>query len=234
MKCNLYFKVPQTPPWELSSGSDSARDVAIVKKSRIRKLTWKLLVVYVAAILLVGIADPDPGKYLHWWFWPAMGLLAGGLSLRIWAAGHLQKNQVLTVTGPYAYVKNPLYVGTFLCLSGLCVLAQGSSENPSWPLRYANWILFGAGLLIFILYYVPYKKKREGDRLLRNFGEAWSHYDQSVPGYFPKLRRYDRASSIGWEGAKVVENSELWTTAAVSLLAAAILFNGSLLRLIGL
>ncbi|MDP6959084.1 MAG: methyltransferase, partial [Planctomycetota bacterium] len=114
-----------------------------MKKSRIRKLTWKLLVVYLAAILLVGIADPDPAKYLRWWFWPAMGLLVVGLSLRIWATGHLQKNQVLTVTGPYAYVKNPLYVGTFLCLAGLCILAQGSPENPSWPLRYANWICFG-------------------------------------------------------------------------------------------
>ena len=205
-----------------------------MKKSRIRKLTWKLLVVYLAAIMLVGIADPDPGKYLRWGFPPAMGLLAGGLSLRIWATGHLEKNRVLTVTGPYAYVKNPLYVGTFLCLAGLCVLAQGSPENPSWPLRYANWILFGTGLLVFVLYYVPYKKRREGDRLLRNFGEAWSHYDESVPGYFPKLRRYERASSNQWVGARVLENSELWTTGAVSLLAAAIVFNGSLLRWIGL
>jgi hypothetical protein len=32
--------------------------------------------------------------------------------LRIWASGHLVKNKVLTVTGPYAYVKNPLYIGT--------------------------------------------------------------------------------------------------------------------------
>ena len=70
---NYIFKAILTPQ-ELSSGSDSARDVAFMKKSRLRKLTWKLLVVYLAAILLVGIADPDPAKYLRWWFWPAINM----------------------------------------------------------------------------------------------------------------------------------------------------------------
>lgn len=210
-------------------GGNLLEMVANVKKSRFRKLTWKILVVYLAAIALVGFADPDPRKYLEWWFAPAMILLASGLAIRIWAAGHLVKNRVLTVTGPYAHVKNPLYVGTYLCLAGFCLLAQGAPEITTWYLRHANWILLAGSTLIFFLYYVPYKKKREGDRLLKNFGETWEHYDRNVPAYLPRIGRYDRAAAIRWSGAKVLENSELWTTAAVSALACAILFNGTLL-----
>ncbi len=202
-----------------------------MKKSRIRKITWKILVVYLAAIALIGFADPDPQKYLRWWFVPALSLLAAGLLIRIWAAGHLSKNKVLTVTGPYAYVKNPLYVGTYLCLAGFCLLAQGSSELTPGYLQQVNWILLGGGSLVFFLYYVPYKKKREGGRLSRVFGEAWAHYDQNVPGYLPRFRRYERAKPVRWRGSRVLENSELWTTAAVSLLVFAILFNGTLLRM---
>lgn len=210
-------------------GGNLLEIVANVKKSRFRKLTWKILVVYLAAIALVGFADPDPRKYLEWWFAPAMILLASGLAIRIWAAGHLVKNRVLTATGPYAHVKNPLYVGTYLCLAGFCLLAQGAPEITPWYLRHANWILLAGSTLIFFLYYVPYKKKREGDRLLKNFGETWEHYDRNVPAYLPRIGRYDRAAATRWSGAKVLENSELWTTAAVSALACAILFNGTLL-----
>src|SRR5258708_9886037 len=37
-----------------------------------------------------------------------------GLALRAWATGHLRKNDALAVTGPYAYTRNPLYLGSFL------------------------------------------------------------------------------------------------------------------------
>ena len=46
-------------------------------------------------------------------------LLAGvpvsifGLLLRAWAAGHLAKNQNLAISGPYSYIRNPLYAGTY-------------------------------------------------------------------------------------------------------------------------
>jgi len=41
--------------------------------------------------------------------WIGMALILLGEGIRIWAAGHLQKNEILTVTGPYAYVKIPLH-----------------------------------------------------------------------------------------------------------------------------
>ena len=44
-----------------------------------------------------------------------------GLALRAWAAGCLAKNQQLATGGPYAYTRNPLYIGTLLVAAGLAV-----------------------------------------------------------------------------------------------------------------
>src|ERR1700736_4031230 len=49
-----------------------------------------------------------------------------GLLLRGWAAGHLAKNQSLAVSGPYAFTRNPLYLGTLLVALGLVI----SSRQP--------------------------------------------------------------------------------------------------------
>ena len=56
----------------------------------------------------------------------AIGLPIGtlGLSLRAWAAGCLAKNQQLATGGPYAYTRNPLYLGTLVAAAGLIVAAR--------------------------------------------------------------------------------------------------------------
>ena len=59
--------------------------------------------VFVGAILLLLFAKPELIGIVV-----GMILIIMGEAIRIWAAGHLQKNEFLTVTGPYAYVKNPL------------------------------------------------------------------------------------------------------------------------------
>ena len=47
-----------------------------------------------------------------------------GLALRAWAAGHLAKNQRLAVSGPYAFTRNPLYLGTLITSMGLAVAGR--------------------------------------------------------------------------------------------------------------
>src|SRR5688500_18041734 len=135
-----------------------------MKLSRLRKITWRLILVYSLIIVLVVFAENDLKKYTRGWFWAGFALVVFGEWVRMWAAGHLVKNKVLTVTGPYAYVKNPLYIGTFLCMAGFAIMAKGNPAQSGW-LGYMNWILLGVGVLGFVVYYVPYKKKREGDRL---------------------------------------------------------------------
>lgn len=199
-----------------------------MKLSRLKKLTWKLFAVYALVVVLVAFADRSPDKWKEWPFWAGVVLLLASIWIRMWAAGHLVKNKVLTITGPYAYVKNPLYIGTFAGMIGFAVIARGRPGDV-WYFQHLNWILLGAALLLFVVQYVPYKKKREGSRLHDLFGEAWDHYDRSVPDYFPKLARYERAGDRPWSWSAACENSEQWTPFSVAGGVAAVIWNGWIL-----
>ena len=196
-----------------------------MKLSRLRKITFKLLFVYALVIVVIFAADPKPDKWRTTHFWVGIGFLLASLWIRMWAAGHLVKNKVLTVTGPYAYVKNPLYIGTFLGMVGFALLTIGPRKS-AWYHHYLNWIVLGLGLLVFVAYYIPYKKKREGDRLHDLFGEAWDHFDKAVPDYFPRLTRYERAQDRPWSWVATCENSEQWTPFAMAIGVAAVIWNG--------
>ena len=47
-----------------------------------------------------------------------------GRALRAWAAGHLEKNRTLAQSGPYAHVRNPLYLGTLTAAAGFAIAAR--------------------------------------------------------------------------------------------------------------
>jgi protein-S-isoprenylcysteine O-methyltransferase Ste14 len=145
--------------------------------------------IFIGAFLLVIFAKPHlPGILI------GLVLILLGEGIRIWAAGHLQKNEILTVTGPYAYVKNPLYIGTILITIGFCILAD-------------NIYLLAFATFIFCFHYIPYKKRIEGDRLKKIFGSQFEDYDQKVPDYLPRWRPYSNEKNP-WRFRNFVENSE--------------------------
>ncbi len=144
---------------------------------------------YIGAILLIFFAKPSmPGLLI------GMLLIFLGESIRIWAAGHLQKNEMLTVSGPYSYVKNPLYIGSIFITAGFCILAD-------------NIYLLAAAFFMFCFHYIPYKKKVEGDRLKKIFGNQYEEYDQAVPGYLPRWIPYPH-EKVSWQFKCFIENSE--------------------------
>lgn len=173
-------------------------------KERLRKVTLKTAPVYILSMALLFYARPQPRFFLI-----GLPLILSGESLRLWAAGHLSKNREVTTTGPYAYVKNPLYLGTFLMMIGFCLLA-------------GQWLILAAGLIVFFIYYVPFKKKREADRLREIFGSEWDEYDRSVPDYIPRFSPYERRGRRLWEWARVLSNSE-HETAAITLIGVAVI-----------
>lgn len=93
-----------------------------------------------------------------------------GLLLRGWAAGHLAKNEQLATGGPYAYIRNPLYVGTLLVAAGLVVATR----------RVELAILFGA---VFFLVYLPVIQNEE--QHLRKLFPSYDQYAQRVPALIP-------------------------------------------------
>jgi protein-S-isoprenylcysteine O-methyltransferase Ste14 len=157
------------------------------KRSWLRKA--RRIPLFIGAFLLVIFAEPTFAGILT-----GMILIFLGEGIRIWAAGHLQKNEVLTVTGPYAYVKNPLYIGSIFITTGFCIMAD-------------NIYLLAVAFFMFCFHYIPYKKKVEGDRLKRRFGSQYEDYDEKVPEYLPQRKRYsDQKGS--WQANHFIENSE--------------------------
>jgi protein-S-isoprenylcysteine O-methyltransferase Ste14 len=144
---------------------------------------------FIGALLLVLFARPNPAGMVI-----GVVLILAGETIRIWAAGHLRKNENLTVTGPYGHVKNPLYVGSILITTGFCILAD-------------NIYMLAAATLAFCFHYIPYKKRVEGDRLKRIFGSQYEDYDQKVPDYIPRWRHYSEEKA-SWSFSCFVENSE--------------------------
>ena len=157
------------------------------RKSWLRKV--RRIPLFIGAFLLVIFAKPQLlGISI------GMVLIFLGESVRIWAAGHLRKNEVLTVTGPYAYVKNPLYIGSILITAGFCILAD-------------NIYLLAAAYFMFCFHYIPYKKRVEEDRLKKHFGDQYEEYDEKVPEYLPRWTPYsDKKAS--WQFRCFIENSE--------------------------
>ena len=112
-------------------------------------------------------------------------IAAAGVALRAYAAGHLAKNQKLATSGPYAWTRNPLYLGSSLMGAGLAVAG-------------GNWILALACLILFAGIYWPVIR-REEEYLRREFGEVYIKYAQSVPLFLPSLRRPDGGGKFQWK-----------------------------------
>lgn len=93
-----------------------------------------------------------------------------GLLLRGWAAGHLAKNKDLAVSGPYAYLRNPLYAGTLITAAGLVVAAS-------------SWYLVPIFAAVFLLVYLPAIELEE--QHLRTLFPAYAGYAEKVNRFLP-------------------------------------------------
>lgn len=96
-----------------------------------------------------------------------------GLLLRAWAAGHIRKNSALATSGPYAFTRNPLYLGSFVLGLGFTI-ASG---------RWWLGLLFAA---LFLGIYLPVMRV-EATTLEELFGEDYNDYSRAVPLFFPRL-----------------------------------------------
>jgi len=97
-----------------------------------------------------------------------------GLLLRAWAAGHLEKNIRLATSGPYAWVRNPLYIGTLLVASGLVAASR----------RALLALLFA---LVFTLVYLPAIQLEE--EYLRKLFPEFGRYAGTVRALLPRRPR---------------------------------------------
>jgi protein-S-isoprenylcysteine O-methyltransferase Ste14 len=139
---------------------------------------WRVRLSYPCAVLVLWFARPTPRSIL---WGAALGLL--GLFVRARAAGHLHKQEVLTVTGLYAYTRNPLYFG-----SAILTLAAA----------IATWSPISAAILsiYFALFYSIVMRREEAELRLRH-AAAFDEYSRAVPLFFPRLT----AATLSFGGA---------------------------------
>jgi protein-S-isoprenylcysteine O-methyltransferase Ste14 len=133
-----------------------------------------------------------------YWSTPSAGSLAlgapislAGLLLRAWAAGHLAKNQNLAVSGPYAFTRNPLYLGTLLVAAGLVIASR----------QLLLAVLFAAA---FGLVYLPAIELEE--QHLRKLFPEYASYADRVPRLGFRIRT--ERSSRPFSGAQYLKNQE--------------------------
>ncbi len=132
-------------------------------------MRWRVRLGYPLAVAVLWFSNPTPRSIL-------VGGLVGvpGLFLRAYAAGFLRKHEVLTVAGPYAYTRNPLYFGS-------AILALGTGiASKSW--------LSGAILLIYFVIFYSIVMRREERELHTRYGASFEEYARAVPLFLPRLK----------------------------------------------
>ncbi|MCM2277507.1 MAG: isoprenylcysteine carboxylmethyltransferase family protein [Oligoflexia bacterium] len=105
--------------------------------------------------------------------WHGILLCFVGATLRFWASGYLRKDSRPAVGGPYAFVRNPLYLGTYLMALGTAMAIE-------------NWWLLGTMTVLFAVIY-HFIILDEETKLQKIFGEPYLKYCQTVPRFFPRI-----------------------------------------------
>jgi protein-S-isoprenylcysteine O-methyltransferase Ste14 len=95
-----------------------------------------------------------------------------GLLIRALASGHVRKNEALATTGPYAYTRNPLYLGSLFVGVGFALAAR-------------SWWVGGVLVLMFFSIYLPVIRGEE--KFLREKFPEFEQYSQRVPRLLPRF-----------------------------------------------
>lgn len=106
-----------------------------------------------------------------------------GLLLRGWSAGHLAKNEQLATTGPYSYIRNPLYAGTLIVAFGIVIASQNL------------WLAF-IFVVVFFLVYLPAIELEE--QHLRNIFPSYGTYSKQIRRFVPMAKWKGASTRFSW------------------------------------
>ena len=176
---------------------------------RLKNLSLRLAPYYALALAVLWFSRVS---------WRDIGIgitpVLAGVLLRSWAAGHLVKNDRFTVSGPYARMRHPLYLGT------LCLAVGFASMLGGWMAIAATGLLAAW----FFGYYYARKESLEAERLEARYGQVYRDYREQVPALLPRLEawRPDPGAAQGvqtaprWSIARYDANNEFGTLLAVT------------------
>ena len=136
--------------------------------------------------------------------WGAVLMVIGEM-IRFWALGFMEKKgQKLAMSGPYAFVRNPLYVGNFFLGLGVTVIV--------W-----NWIVLVLFLVGFLGIYAGTIRGEE-KHLQEMFGQTFVDYCKNVPAFLPRLSPYDAPSKDAFLWSRITKHHEYITVMGIALI----------------
>jgi len=161
---------------------------------------------------------------------PARGSARAGISLaiagellRCWAVGYsgvtTRGSKVeapeLVSAGPYAYVRNPLYVGNFITAAGFAIAFTGGLRPGRRIATIAASLVVMAGVYATI---VPHEEQF----LLGEFGPDFERYRENVPPLFPRTTPWDEGRGT-WR-PEVIRSAETRTFVTFAAMLTALAF----------
>ena len=135
--------------------------------------------------------------------WGAVLMVLGEM-IRFWALGFMEKKgQKLATSGPYAFVRNPLYVGNFFLGLGVVVIVS-------------NWIVLAIFLVGFLGIYAGTIRGEE-KHLREMFGKTFEDYCKNVPAFLPRLSPYNAPTQDSFLWSRIIKHHEYITAMGIAL-----------------
>ena len=145
-------------------------------------------VIFVLLVSLLGAYDPML-------FIIGGAIAAFGELIRMWASGYVMKNKELATTGPYAYVRHPLYVGNILLLIGFSIAST-------------QWWSFVLMVALLAFYYPP-TISYEDNKLRDIFGDEWIAWSKNINALIPTFGSKAGSVKSSWSFKKsLMQNAE--------------------------
>ena len=136
---------------------------------------WRVSLGFVFAAIALWLATPTPASLLT-----GAAIALAGESLRLWAAGHLEKSKEVTRSGPYQFTRHPLYLGSSLIGIGFAVAA--------------NHVVVAAMVVVYLVMTLTAAMRSEEAHLREKFGDAYDAYAEKRAE--PMARRFSWARAL--------------------------------------
>ena len=136
------------------------------------------------------------------WFFPGLIVSIAGELLQVWCFSTIKTKKKLTVTGPYMFVRNPMYIGRFFLVFGI-IMMTGSI-----------WLMLASAVIYY--FYMVNRVRREEKLLFELFGEDYAAYCREVPPYLPTMKRFDATMLWSFNRESFAQNNALRNLLAVS------------------
>ena len=137
-------------------------------------------------------------------------LVVLGLLMRGWAAGHLRRDSSVTVSGPYAHLRHPLYLGSAFILAGFAA----AGAEPIFALIAAAY---------FLILFVPVMRREERERR-SGAADLYAAYAAQVSALWPRLRPAQLEGSANRFDWKLYFRNREWRAALGCAVLLALLY----------